>query len=557
MAAKQNENVNMDKPISNENQSEDITTKPKDNDDSKDNEQPTGPLPDTPGNITPGFILASDIGNMDGYTLCLMINEQMQGDVVEGVQEVRGLWRIYMNTLPDKINLCNEGLTIRNMKIKVHMSNPFATGALNAGVDIDNSDVQMIKLTIRDLFESVANSEVVHMLEQRYKLKLATEVKFAQYRDYDKKLTSFQNYDRYVWVHPDQLAIPLPRLAQCGVHKCRIFYRGQFKPSKTCFNCKQDDHIGRNCPHPKLCKVCLTPGHEPGSPLCVHYTSHKNMRVFGGFEDPMSNHFEVEGGFEYNHVNYKTVENAWFYQKGIKNGQERLANDCRDAPNAKEAKYLGKGIRCAPDWDHQPYAYETMKGICRAKYSKEGRARDSLKNCWDNGYEIVEAVPKNDCSFWGTGLSKEATLHTERHKWNGKNTLGKVLTVLAVEFWGPYPEPKEDVSLTDVSYDSQDSGEFGAYSVDAETRREILESVDSRFDGPHGTAHLQNVINTSRHRPRSISARRLTRGGGRGGRGAGGRFTGKPALRGRSPSKRFAKKPPPGLLPSRGCQTLY
>ncbi len=58
-----------------------------------------GPLPDTPGNVTPGFILTADIGNMDGYTLCLLLNEQMGGAVVEGVQEVRGLWRVYMNTL--------------------------------------------------------------------------------------------------------------------------------------------------------------------------------------------------------------------------------------------------------------------------------------------------------------------------------------------------------------------------------------------------------------------------------------------------------------------------
>ncbi len=116
------------------------------------------------------------------------------------------------------------------------MSNPFATGAINAGVDIDQSDVQMVKLAIRDLYKSVAHSEVVSMLENRYKLKVATDVRFANYRDYDKKLTSFVNYDRFVWVHPDQLKVPLPRMAQCGVHKCRIFYRGQFKPSKLCYN---------------------------------------------------------------------------------------------------------------------------------------------------------------------------------------------------------------------------------------------------------------------------------------------------------------------------------
>ncbi len=517
------------------------------NDSQDKNEQTDGPQPDTPGNVTPAFILTADIGNIDGYTLCLLINDQMQGKVTEGVQEVRGLWRVYMNTLPDKINLCNEGLTFRNYKVKVHMSNPFSTGAINAGIDIDNSDIQMVKLTIKDLFKSVAHSEVVNMLEQRYKLKLATEVKYANYRDHDKKLTSFMNYDRYVWVHPDQLKLPLPRLAQCGQHKCRIFYRGQFKPSKTCYNCKQDDHIGRNCPYPKLCKVCLTPGHEPGSPLCTYYTSHHNMRVFGGYEDPMSNHYEVEGGFEYKHVVYKTVENAWFFQKGNRNGQEKLAADCRDAPNAKEAKYLGKGIRCTSDWDHQPLAYKEMKDICRAKYSKEGRARDALKTCWENGLEIVEAVPKNDSSYWGTGLSKEATLHTEKEHWNGKNMLGKVLTELAIEFWGDYPEPKvSDHNSSYESVGSLDEEPNGAYAIDYHTRKDILESVDSMFDGPYGNASIQNTINAARQRASSLSRRPLARGrggGGRGGRGTGLRTFAAP--RGRSPLRRFHKKSSP------------
>ena len=44
--------------------------------------------------------------------------------------------------------------------------------------------------------------------------------------------------------------------------------------------------------------------------------------------------------------------------------------------------------------------------------------------------------------------------HTEREYWNGQNMLGKVLTELAVEFWGEYPKPKEN----DSSYESLDTG---------------------------------------------------------------------------------------------------
>ncbi len=312
----------------------------------------------------------------------------------------------------------------------------------------------------------------------------------------------------------------------------------------TSDNCKQGDHIGRNCPHPRLCKVCLLPGHEPGSPLCAHYTTHRNMRVFGGFEDPMSNHYEMEGGFDYKHVNYRTVENAWFYQKGVKNGQEKLAEDCRDAPNAKEAKYLGKGIRCTTDWDHQQLAYNEMKDICSAKYQKEGKPRDALRTCWENGLEIVEAVPKNDSSYWGTWLSKEATLHTDRQYWNGKNTLGKVLTELAVEFWGEYPAPKDDIqSESSYEYLSDESGGFDTKAIDSDTRHRILESVDSTFDGPFGNANIQNALNSARLR--ASQRRPMARDGGRGGRGTGTRAL--PS--GRSPPKEIQKVVTQNLKP--------
>ncbi len=261
---------------------------------------------DKENSVTPALIMSHDIGaKMDGYELGQIINNQFKARVVEGIQEVRSMWRVYMFKEEDKIKLCDEGLTLPgNRKVKCYLSNPFATGAVDKDGNIE--DVQMVRLTIRDLLKSMSNDDVVHMLTKVYKLTLASEVKYAQYRDPDGHLTYMKSFDSFVFVHPDQLKVPLPRNAQCGVWRCRLFYKGQFKPSKVCFRCFAEDHMSRNCPNGKACKVCHLQGHEPGSPRCPYYTINGGMRVFGGASDPLSNHYKCD--FEYNDVKVKSVE---------------------------------------------------------------------------------------------------------------------------------------------------------------------------------------------------------------------------------------------------------
>ena len=477
------------------------------------------PPPDQPGNITPAFIMASEIGKIDGYKLGMKINESLSdgngkvGAFVDGIQEVRSLWRIYMFTYKDKVDLCNEGLTIGNRHIKVFMSNPFATGAISTGVDnIEN--VRMVKLIIRDLYKSVAMKDVTHMLTDVYKVTLATDVKFAQYRDEDGQLTTMNNFDRYVWVHPDQLKVPLPRNAQCGVHRCRIFYKGQFKPSKKCYNCHQEGHLGRNCTNPKACKLCLLSGHEPGDPKCTYYTTHHHMKVFGGKEDPMSNHYESE--FMHNNIPLLTSENGWFYGKGMKNGQSELALKCLEAKSGAEAKYLSHGIRCTEDWDNHKIAYDLMKDINRSKFQQVKEARNALHECWQMGLEIVESVPTNQYCTWGSGLTKEATLHTRKEGWYGDNMLGKILTELAVEFWGPYPS-------IDDGWDSDQTGIDSSNENVNDSEPEYVSSVQDPEKEMLAQAKIvQNVskfIDSQRYLSRGQISGRSRGRGGRGGSG--------------------------------------
>ncbi len=249
--------------------------------------------------------------------------------------------------------------------------------------------------------------------------------------------------NRFVLVHPDELQRPLPRHAQCGIWRCRIFHKGQFDTSKTeCYNCFSDEHQSKHCPNEKACVVCRKGGHEPGDPDCEHYHQNKDMLPFGGAQDPLSNHFEHE--FFYNHVPALTLENHWFHQKGYKNGQSVLGDMCLEAKTGKEAKYLGNGIRCLEEWDESVQGYELMKDIVRAKINQVTPARDALYEAWLEKKYIVEAVPNSRDTFWGSGLGKEATMHTLPKFWPGKNSLGRILMEVADEIWDEHEAGWED-----------------------------------------------------------------------------------------------------------------
>ncbi len=411
------------------------------------------PLTVTPAN-TPAFILCDDIGEIDGYVLSQKIMQQIGNGFVDCVQQVRNLWRIYLTTKESKIDLVTQGVSIDGKAIKVHNQNPFVTGAIHnitSGMSIESVD--MVRVLIKDLYKSVSTGDIEPMLTDVYGVKLSSAINYGYYRDKHRKLsTNVKNGDRIVWVHPDQLETPLPRFAQCGTQRCRIFHRNQFDGSTECYNCYSTDHKSHNCPNEKACVVCKTSGHEPGSPLCPFYT-HKleNLRPYGGSKDPLSNHFKTEHKFEFSHVSAYTADNHYFYQKGMKCGQEELALLCLNANTGAKAKYLGKGIRCTKDWDESELALNIMKEIKLAQFEQVKEFRQAMEWAHSNNKYMVEAVPTRD-HFWGSGLDTESTLHTEPDHWPGKNTMGQILNQIAIEKFGPFwseGEPGAVKGLTD------------------------------------------------------------------------------------------------------------
>ena len=461
----------------------------------------------TEPNVTPAFIFSSQTGDLDGYEIGMKVISIVGEGLVRTVQQVKGLWRVYFNTQQSKIDLITEGLTIGNTKVKCYNSNPFTTGALRSGVRPDQLDkVNMVRVLIKDLYESVANEQVEYMMVHVFKVKLASEVQYAEYRR-NEKLTGLRNGDRFCWVHPDQLDTPLPRFAKCGNYNCRIFHRDQFKDQqKECFQCFGLGHLSKDCTKGRCCRVCKEPDHKEGTPMCNFYTDEiDKVFPFGGKNDPFSNHFEKS--FVCDHVPSVTAEGHWFNQKSMAHGQDKLAMECINAGSGREAKALSRSIRCTPDWDYKgPRGVEMMRNIVKSKVEQVEEAKECLKFAWENDLTIVESVHSFHDKFWGSGMDKQTTMHTKPEHWPGKNMLGKIWMDLALELFGEKPvqkvkndqnESKGDQLQRQLDLERVNESEASNMeniASESESETEVEEQTDGQsvceVDNTEGTAYM-------------------------------------------------------------------
>ncbi len=391
---------------------------------------------------TPAFIKASDFSSdIQPYEIIQAIEDVVGKYHLDTLQIVKDVWRVYLLSTQAKDDLVKNGIMLREKVIDVHSYNPsIHTITSSTGVT-----VKLIRIMIKDLYMSVSASQIKHMLCERYKLVLAGDIKYGYHRDVDKHLSAHKNGDRFVFVTEDQLKNkPLPRVAYCGIFKCRLFHDNQFPHSKKeCYKCFSTTHFGRNCKNDPACRICRNPGHTAGSPECEYYTENEGICPFGGHEDPCSNHHM--GTFIYNDIPWKSLEHGWLYYKARDNGDMDLAQQISDAADAGKAKVLSYQIRCTHDWDDGVYARNVMYGLVKAKFSEGGDAdaREKMRQCHKDRLRLVEAVPSTHVR-WGTGLSKHAVLHVREDKWPGENRLGDIMMQVMFEEFGAWDDAPPD-----------------------------------------------------------------------------------------------------------------
>ncbi|KAK3086423.1 hypothetical protein FSP39_018255 [Pinctada imbricata] len=193
-----------------------------------------------------------------------------------------------------------------------------------------------------------------------------------------------------------------------------------------CYNCWDEGHKSSDCKNEQKCRVCLKTAHNPGSPECEFYTTAKNVVVFKGKDNPISNFFQCE--IRVFGENHQSAEHAFQLTKAIRAGNLEAADKVRTSKTALDAKRVGNTIRTPDKWETEQY--EVMENIIYSKAEQVDEFRTKLESCGANS-TFAEATVD---SLWGTGLDVKATLHTDPLKWPGKNELGKIVKKVSVKY---------------------------------------------------------------------------------------------------------------------------
>ena len=367
--------------------------------------------------IHPVFVKHSDMGldmnhQLREFDLCKELWKVIRREELEGVQRVRGLWRIYINVETARVKLLSEGFSFNGLSIRLYDENPFRQSQ-----EIKDRSIRTTKVIISNLPLSIANEEVETMLV-RLGCKLETKAEYEYIRDEGGNLTSIKNGNRFVLVESNYLQNnPLPRNTYCHNWRCNIFHYNQPKHVVKCYNCGKNGHTQRNCQEERGCKVCGMPGHLEGSDECSHYQSN-NAYLFAGQKDMLSNFYPCR--VPWKGEEFSTVEHAYTYEKAMQHNRSDIAASMLRSNNALEAKKESNKIVTQKKWHDS--RNDVMKELIKLKVEHNNEIESELLKTEDR--ILGEAVFGQD--YWGVGLHKREAGNTNPDNWPGENSLGKL-----------------------------------------------------------------------------------------------------------------------------------
>ena len=205
----------------------------------------------------PVFIRSEDIRNDDrkqatGEELYVALVKVIDGNNIAGIQQIRRLWRIYLNSHADRVKLISHGLALRGASVPVYDVNPFTK----------SRDENLTRVIIKDIPLSLSDEVIQSKLESmKYQVQGGI---FRQKLRVNGQLTNCLNGDRVLYITPP--AQPVPRKLLFGSSfMARIYHPGQPEYTGggqvTCSRCLESGHHVSRCSNDVKCQVCKQTGH--------------------------------------------------------------------------------------------------------------------------------------------------------------------------------------------------------------------------------------------------------------------------------------------------------
>ena len=214
------------------------------------------------------------------YDVCMSVAKIVGKSLIDGAQNIRGVWRIYLTDRPARLNLCvRRHINIKGASVPVYDKNPMITKQLSP-------DGKREKITMKDISLSFASVEIEQYFKDE-KVNIVTDVKFTHERDPNGQLTSFKNGDRYIYAKGPIEPLLTRNVFICG-RKCRIFHEGQFL---------------------KECRACGKRNHNTGDTSCPAKNTDENITAFSSHQIPLSNMYPYE--LKIDDDTFESVQEAW------------------------------------------------------------------------------------------------------------------------------------------------------------------------------------------------------------------------------------------------------
>ncbi len=348
--------------------------------------------------VDPLFIKNRDMRVNSGekvetYDICKAVSSIVGTRNVDGIQLVKGLWKVYVKTITSRMELLSKGIMVNGIAVTLFDSNPFVR-------EYDNNE-QVEKITIKDLPLSLDNDKIKDFLKSHEGLVLKSGIKYGMVRDDNGAWSQFKNGDRFVYA----LAPIIPTIrrdSRIDDHPCRIFHASQ-------------DNV---------CKSCKETGHKTGSIECPALDDSGSIIAFKSFENVLSNFYQCE--IPWSGETFQSVEHAYQWTKAVELEKEELAQKIKDAKHAGAAKAISrKGISREESESWEGRSEEVMKELLRIKVERCTQFRDTLIQ---SGTKILAEATGN--TLWATGLDVSTTSITKPEYWPGMNMLGMMLMEL-------------------------------------------------------------------------------------------------------------------------------
>ncbi|KAI8484922.1 hypothetical protein Bbelb_373290 [Branchiostoma belcheri] len=171
----------------------------------------------------PVFFLEKDVhavGPSEAYFTNVEVYKAVargvQATNIAGIQQVRGLWRVYLRDPEERVKLIATGISLRNKYVELCDTHPF-------------QQQNGIRVTVRDVPLSVDDSVIASGLKN-YGVKLLSPLKREMLR-VDGRLTNCETGDRFAYMAvPQNPNEHIPRFVELGGRwRARVFYRDQPK----------------------------------------------------------------------------------------------------------------------------------------------------------------------------------------------------------------------------------------------------------------------------------------------------------------------------------------